>query len=103
LPKYLRDPKRLEAAIGRLRYSIRVCPYAIIPIFGAICATLLWIFGPGGLIVGLLIGFVTGSYASMIFASIIEWMMLSLVYLDDSVAPNFSNGIIASESPKHPC
>ncbi len=84
MPAFKRDPDRLERAIGRMRSSIRAIPFAAIPLCAAVCAAPLTIFGFAGIIIGAMVGVIAGWYASTILASIIEWMMLMLVYLDDS-------------------
>ena len=78
-----RDPERLEGTIDRLRSAIKVTHLAIVPICCGICATPLMIFGVGGIVSGCILGISAGHYLSQILGSILEWMMVMLVYLDN--------------------
>ena len=81
---YRRDPQRLQEAIGRLRASIKLLPWVLVPLCAAICGTPMVSFGQHEVVFGLVCGVFVGLFAAAVCASTIEWMILMLIYLDNN-------------------
>jgi hypothetical protein len=76
---YLHDPDREDAAIERLQGGAKLLFFVLWPLAAGVIATPLSIFGPGGLVIGAVLGLFVGLFATNILAAVLEWMCLQLI------------------------
>lgn len=76
------DPQRIAGCVHRLRFSIKLVPWVIVPLTSAISSLPGIAVGLGPMLVFAVIGLIVGFYCSVIVATLLESMAILLISID---------------------
>lgn len=82
MTEFEHDSNRIAGCVGRLRFSMRLAPWVLVPATGAVFSIPGIALGPMVSLSLAAVGLIAGYYLSAILAAVLEWMALMLIGSD---------------------